>query len=80
MSRLGARLDRLSGPRRCPECGFPGPLPRDIEVKTVVRVTELDEEGRPLPMPPLEPEYCEVCGRPMPVIRMQPLDEKSRGT
>lgn len=80
MSRLGARLDRLSGPRRCPECGFPGPLPRDIEVKTVVRVTELDEEGRPLPMPPLEPEYCGGCGRPMPVIRMQSLDEKSRGT
>jgi len=80
VSRLRARLDRLSGPRRCSECGFPGPLPRDIEVKTVVRVVELDEEGRPLPMPPLEPKYCEGCGRPMPVIRMQPLDEKSRGT
>jgi predicted RNA-binding Zn-ribbon protein involved in translation (DUF1610 family) len=80
MSRLSARLDRIAGPRRCPECGFPGPLPRDIEVKTVVRVTELDEEGRPLPTPPAEPEYCESCGRPMPVIRMQPLDEKSRGT
>ena len=79
MSRLSARLDRLGGYKRCPSCGYPGPLPPDTEVKINLHIVEAGEDGRPLPVPAPEPNFCSACGRELPTIRLKGLDEKSRG-
>ena len=85
MSRLGARLDRLGGQKRCPVCRQPNPPRESVEVRSNVRGLTEEEvhairEGTYEPPAPREPERCTACGRQTEmIIRMPGLYERSRG-
>jgi transposase len=85
MRGLNKRLDRISGPKRCPVCKQPNPPLEDIEVRTDVHTLTEEEvqairDGTYVEPLPREPERCPECGRPTEVIiSMKGLPDKSRG-